>query len=594
VSRSIARAACRAAAIAALVGLVDPGLAGAATATQDDEGRVLRTVGLLEAAGEYEPADSLLRTVLDRNPGSLAALLTFERIAALRGRVDEIVPVVNALLAIEPASIVAHQMRIRALSRLDRTAELEAAATEWMAALPTIEAPYREIARVWRSRGEYERAITTLERGRDRVKRPDALALELGDVWAELGDVRAVAREWARAIGPRGEAFLLVRRRLTNLPDAGASVIPRLVNALVDKDATPARRRAAVQLAIDAGLDRRAEALAAKLVEELEDAERRAFLVEVGRRADGAGLRRLALWAYGRIVADGADADPMLPVRTRMAELALSLGDTAGAAAVYREVEDQLKPGSPERRQAQYLRVQMLAREQSFDEALVELRTLAAAPGSGSEADLAGAVLANALVDAGRAADAGRALDGMRGPHISLARGRVLMTLGDVDRARTEILAAAPQLAGPEATDAIRLAALLGRVSEDGGALIGEGLAEISAGDRRAGVMLLYDGSERLHDFERAAILDFAASLAERIGLHAEADQVRRDIVGQTPDSPEAPAALLALARREIDRRSPDEARLLLERLLFEYPRSALAPQARRELERMGSQKRQP
>jgi tetratricopeptide (TPR) repeat protein len=561
---------------------------------QYDEGRILREAAAHEAAGRYDPADSLLRTVLERNPASLSALLTFERIAALRGHVEDVLPVVSAVLGVEPASIVAHQIRIRTLSRLNRESELEEAASDWTAAMPTVETPYREIAKVWRSRGDHERSVRTLERGRDRVNRPDALALELGDAWAELGDSRKVAREWARAIGPRGEAFLLVQRRLSNMPDAGASVIPGLVDALVEEDATPARRKAAVQLAIEAGLDRRAETLSADLITGLEEAERRAFLVELGRRADGAGLRRLALWAYGRIVAEGADADPMLPVRTRMAELALSLGDTAKAAAVYREVEGRLDPGSPERRQAQSLRVQMLAKENSFEDALDALRELAATPGAGADADLAAAVLANALVDAGRTSDAERALEGIQGPHVSLARGRVFMTLGDVERARAEILAAAPRLAGAEATEAIRLAALLGRLSEDGGDLVGEGLAEISAGDRRAGVMLLYDGSERLPDSERAAILDFTAGLAERIGLAAEADQLRRDIVAETPGAPEAPAALLSLARGHIDTRSRDEARLLLERLVFEYPRSALAPQARRELERLDSEKRHP
>jgi tetratricopeptide (TPR) repeat protein len=580
--------------MAALVGLALPGPAHATIATQYSEAQLLREAAAHEAAGRYDPADSLLRAVLDLNPASLSALLTYERIAALRGHVEDVLPVVAVVLEVEPASIVAHQIRVRTLSRLNREADLVEAAADWIAAMPAVETPYREIAKVWRTRGDHERAVRALERGRDRVRRPDALALELGDAWAEMGDSRAVAREWSRAIGPRGEAFLLVQRRLSNLPDAGASVIPMLIEALVAKNATPARRKAAVQLAIEAGLDRRAEALSAPLVSELQDVERRAFLVELGRRADGAGLRRLALWAYGRIVAEGADADPMLPVRTRMAELALSLGDTAKAAAVYREVEGQLDPGSPERRQAQSLRVQRLAKENSFDDALDALRELAATPNAGAEADLAAAVLANALVDAGRAPDAERAHDAMQGPQVSLARGRDLITLGDVDRARAEILAAAPRLAGPEATEAIRLASLLGRLSDDGGELVAEGLAEISAGDRRAGVMRGYDGSERLPESERAAILDFAAGLAERIGLAAEADQLRRDLVAETPDAPEAPAALLSLARGQLDRRSREEARLLLERLVFEYPRSALAPQARRELERLESQKRHP
>jgi tetratricopeptide (TPR) repeat protein len=584
----------RVVATVALFGLTVAGPARGASAAQEGEGERLREVARLEAAGAWQPADSVLRLVLAANPASLGALLTFERIASLRGHIEDVLPVAEALLEVEPTAIVAHQIRIRALSRLDRESGLEQAADEWMVAMPSVETAYREVARVWRSRRDYERAIRALERGRSHVDRADALALELGDVWADIGNSRAVVGEWSRAIGPNGEAFLLVQRRLAGLPDAGASVIPGLVDALVSADATVARRKAAVQLAIEAGLDGEAETIARSLVDELEGPGRWAFLVELGRRSDGAGLRRLALWAYGRIVAEGAETDPLLPVRTRMAELALSLGDTASAAAVYREVEDQLEPGSPERRQAISLRVQMLAGEGAYVEAEKELERLAAEPGSRVEVDLAAAILANALIDAGLPTAAERALASMEGPHVSLARGRILMTNGAVDRARAEILAAAPGLEGPEATEAIRLATLLGRLSDVGGGLVARGLAEISAGDRRTGVLLLYDGSEALPDAERAAILDFAASLADRIGLDAEAEQVRRDIVTQTPDSPEAPVALLTLARGHIDRRSPAEARLLLERLVFEYPRSALAPQARRELERLASQNRHP
>lgn len=587
-------AALRVVVTAALSGLTTAGPARGASAVQEGELERLREVARFEAAGAWQPADSVLRLVLADNPSSLGALLTFERVASLRGHIEDVLPVTEALLDVEPASIVAHQIRLRALSRLDRESELERAADEWIAAMPSLETPYREVARVWRTRGDHEREARTLERGREHVDRADALALELGDAWSSLGDARAVIREWSRAIGPNGEAFLLVQRRLASLPDAGASVIPGLVEALVTGNGTLARRKAAVQLAVEAGLDRRAESIARLLVDEIEGAERWAFLVELGRRSDGAGLRRLALWAYGRIVAEGAETDPLLPVRTRMAELALSLGDTASAAAVYREVEDQLQPGSPERRQAISLRVQMLAGEGAWDAAEAELDRLAAEPGARVEVDLACAVLANALTDGGRLDDAERVLSGRDGPHARLARGRILMAAGDVDRARSEILAAAPGLEGPQATEAIRLATLLGRLSKAGGALVARGLAEISAGDRRAGVMGLYDGSETLPETERAAILDFAASLADRIGLNAEAEQVRRDIVTETPDSPEAPVALLALARGQLDRRSPGEARLLLERLVFEYPRSALAPQARRELERLGSQNRHP
>jgi TolA-binding protein len=55
------------------------------------------------------------------------------------------------------------------------------------------------------------------------------------------------------------------------------------------------------------------------------------------------------------------------------------------------------------------------------------------------------------------------------------------------------------------------------------------------------------------------------------------------------PHAQEAPAALLALARSALARQeSAEQARILLEKVIMNYPRSALVPQARRELERLG------
>ena len=561
-------------------------------AAVDNESRRLREASTLEGAGDWTAAESVLRSILTDNPTSLQAILSLERVLSLQRRVADILPVLDSLIGREPATVVGHQMRIRALSVLNEEERLEAASEAWMRSSPALETPYREIARVFRSRGSVERAVRVLERGRSRVGRGDALALELGDAYAEAGDLRGTIREWSRAIGPRGEAFLLVQRRLMNLPAAGTSVIPGLIEALESKPTTPARVRAAVQLAIDTGLRDDAERIAVALLPRLSDSERRGFLIEVGRRAEGSGLRRLALWAYGQLVTEGGNSELMLPVRSRMAELALGMGDTVRASELYREVESGLRPGSPGRRQAMSLRAQMLAREGAFDSARVEIDRLEQEPASAVAVDVAAAVLANALIDAGRTADALAAVERRSGPHATLARGRAFMAAADVDRARAEILAAAPGLEGTEATGAIALATLLGRLSTEGGQLVGRSMAAISAGDLREGIMLLYGESERLERGERAAILDYTASLADRAGLSAEADQIRGDIVSVAPESPEAPLALLALARTRLQAHGAEEARLLLERFVFEYPRSALVPQARRELDRLVSQKR--
>lgn len=99
---------------------------------------------------------------------------------------------------------------------------------------------------------------------------------------------------------------------------------------------------------------------------------------------------------------------------------------------------------------------------------------------------------------------------------------------------------------------------------------------------------LLFDESASLPEAERPAVLEFAASLADRARLDERAEQIRREIVTVYPGSREAPLAMLTLARTLIlDKHTPDEARMLLETLILEHPRSALVPQARRELDRL-------
>jgi hypothetical protein len=79
-----------------------------------------------------------------------------------------------------------------------------------------------------------------------------------------------------------------------------------------------------------------------------------------------------------------------------------------------------------------------------------------------------------------------------------------------------------------------------------------------------------------------------AASIAERSELDVEAEKARRIIITDYVKSPEAPAALLALARTLSQKsETMGEAREQLERLILDHPRSALVPQARQELDRL-------
>jgi hypothetical protein len=159
---------------------------------------------------------------------------------------------------------------------------------------------------------------------------------------------------------------------------------------------------------------------------------------------------------------------------------------------------------------------------------------------------------------------------------------------GDVAAAKAALLASAPSLRGAEATETIRLATALGRVSKEGGELLGRALALAAAGSAGEGVASLLNGAAKLPGSEGAIILEFAASIADRSDLAPEAEKARRAIIARYANSAEAPAALLALARSLATRsETMAEAREHLEKLILDHPRSALVPQARQELDRL-------
>lgn len=549
----------------------------------------IREAAALESAGNVRGAEAVIRDVLSSNPASLTALLAYERVLNVQGRAADVLPVVDAFLASDPSSGIGHQMRLRAHARGRDAAPIEAAASAWIDATPHLEIPYREIALVWRQRQEPERAIAVLEDGRARIDRPDALALELGDAHLAAGDLPRAAAEWARAVDADGRGFMLVQRRVFEQDDAGASVIPLLLEQLGAPPRTPGRQRTAVLLAVDAGLETRARDLAVDLVELVPASERQSLLVEVARRADGAAMYGLASWAYRELLSAEPEPAAALAMRTRVAELALLTGDTALAASSYQHLEDAAAVGSPQRRQATALRVQLTAREGDLEGAAAKLAQFRGEYPHAPELDETAAFVAARFLADGNAAVATELLSRVQGPRAALVRAQIHIRQGEVRQARDELLIAAPQQQGRQATETLALAALLMRLSPSGATIVAPAVIEAEA-DREEAVHDVLDQSRSLPAAERAAVLDFMAGVAERSGLNDDADALRGEIVAQLPHTHEAAGALLSLARRALGRSDGEEtATVLLERLIVEYPRSALAPQARQELQRLRS-----
>ncbi|HET9439141.1 MAG TPA: hypothetical protein VFO52_03175, partial [Longimicrobiales bacterium] len=519
---------------------------------RQDEILLVRDATMREQAGDFAGAQRILENILKGNPQSLSALLSLERVLRLQDKLESLLPYVEAHLRLDRTSAIGHQMLVRALSALNRLPDLERASEAWIKAVPRIETPYREVARIWEGRGDLMRAVQYLEMGRARIGK-DALALELGDMFARLDEPERAVREWERAIGPDARGLLLVQRRLTTLKDGGAGVLPGLVDVLATSGSTP-RKRAAVQLAIDAGLGAQAEQIARRTLSELKGADRQSFLVEVARRADAAQLPRVAYWAYTQFALNDFAPEQLLAIRARIAELALAVGDTASAARGYRELEQSFEAGSPQRRQATALRIQLQVKEGKLDAATEELSRFRDEYAEAPELDATAAMLATAYFDKGDLEAAARSLERVAGPRSNLVRGRIALRRGDVAGARAAVMSSAPALQGAEATQTLKLATLLGKVSREGGELLGEALAAAGAGQAKTAVTTIENRIAALPELERPAILDFAAALADRGQLPLDGERLRRRIVTEFPKSNEAPAALLTLARSLTER----------------------------------------
>ncbi len=564
------------------------GVAQDAQGRGGSEIRLLQEAAALEAAGDYAGAERVVRAVLEDRPTSLSAILSLERLLRVQGRLEELIPALQRMLTADQTSTVGHQMLVRTYSALNRLEDMERAAERWMRAMPRLETPYREVARVWQARRQYGRAIQVLERGRERVGRPDALALELGDVYVEEGDLERAVDEWSRAIGPEGRGYTLVKRRLMALPDGGAQLIPGLIESLERPPSSVGRLRAATDLAVDAGLEPKAESLAKQVAAQIVGAERHIFLVEIGRRAEGARLPRLAYWAYSELLEMEAPEEQLLTVRSRLASLALAVGDTARARESYQILEKAFAAGSPERREAAAFRIELAAREEGGERALEAFESFRREFPDAPELDRLGAAVGNRLLAEGKLDEAERLLRSVTGPRSSMARGRLALRKGDLQGARSAFLTAAQALSGAEATETIALATMLGRLSSAAGEVLGRASTELANGRAHEAVAVLVGGTQGLSAGERSVLLDHAASLADRAGLAEEAERIRRTIITDYAQFPEAPAALLALARALAGREDRvAEARELLERLILDHPRSALVPQARRELDRL-------
>lgn len=579
--------------VAVLLGTL-PGAGAPASAQQDagiedrEQAFLLRQASILESRGEYDEAEQRLRRLLERDPGVAAAVFGLERVLRERGRLPEILPVIDRYLEARPDGSAVRQFELRLLAELDSLDALERAAEEWLQRDSLSLEPYRIVARVFEDAFGVERAMSVIRRGREATGRPTALALEAGDILARGDRPRDAGREWSRAIGEDGRSLSLVLRRIEALPGDTRTVVGVLLEDLEDGDLSAGRLRGAARLALAAGLSDRAVELAAQVVERVDPRTGKGFLVQFARRAEERGANVAALWAYERLRDEPQGEGEARSLDERIAELALATGDTALAVEAHGRIASSRPSGSVERRRALAARLELEVEVAELERAVRRLSEFRSEYPEAPELDGLAAELADRVVSRDRSDLAARVLDGVEGPRSALERAYLRLEDGDVESGIRELEASVDGLGPVRATEVLELLTYLESARPRATELAGRAAALHHRGRTDEALELVRSNTDGVSLDDRPGLLALGARMAEEADDAESAASLRERLVRDFPDAAETPEATVRLARhRAGDPQGDREAARILEELILNRPESAAVPEARRELQKL-------
>ncbi len=561
--------------------------AAAGQLSSGEETRLLRAAARAESAGDYAASTEILTDLLRERPASSGAIFALERALRAQGRISEALAPIDAFLAADPASIGPRYLKLKILLEVDSLAGLRTAAESWIAENPTAPDPYREVARVYERAFGGAEALAVLRRGQGGAG-DGALAVEAGDVLVRLGRPRDALLEWARALDGSGVGAATALRRMVRLGAEVPGLARGAIRELATESASPARRRAAIEIALEARLHPEALRLAEEVVRDLPERERQGFLDALLRLAEDKEADRLALWAVQRL-----DGDPPREGRGRAPDRRIAPAPYAlGGAARTLEAEERYAGGLPERSPE---RRRTLA-------GMIRLELAAAAPAdlverfaafrrefpNAPEADALAVALSERLRADGDPEVAARVLEGVSGPLSARERAWLALDAGNREGARANLTLAAAGLAASEATAIVQLTGILDRVGAQAAELAGRASVVRHREGAQAAFALMGGSVHALPPEDQPPLLAMAARFADEAGQSGEAALLRESLAATFPESDEADEAILQLARHRASTPAGVSAAVaLLQRLVLTRPNSAVAPLARRELERL-------
>ena len=496
--------------------------------------------------------------------GMMPALLGLERVYTSLGMVDSLLPLIQGAVRQDPRSGVVRSVQLRTLTALQRDDELSAAFRDWVRAAPGEAAPFKEYARLLLENGRSSAADSVLTVAARMVRDPRDFSAELAQVASAQRMWHEAARRWRETLTQTPQLYQAAVFSLTLANAAGRDSVRTVL--LAAPIWLPARRAlASLELAWSK--------------------PREAWLAFAGIRADADAV---VAW---REFADEADARSM-PVASREAWTAI-YRQTRDPASALRAADAALLSGEA----ASALRLASAAQASLTpplglrDAVPVRLRAMAA---------LGNAEEALALVDSVRQKVVPIQLQMLERELMwawlrvgDAARSRPFVVRLDEDEA-TALLAiydgdlekARLALRNADASNTLLLLprALLSRTTMPTSTALGAAFTALARRDTAAALTQLLG---TVNDVGDAAplVLAMAARLLTATANDARAVPIWTRIVTEYSTSPEAPEGDLEWARAALRARDGTMAIARLEHLLLTYPTSALAPQARRELD---------
>ena len=492
------------------------------------------------------------------------ALLGLERVYTSLGTVDSLIPLLRSAIRTEPRNGVIRSVQLRTLTALQKDEELTVAFRDWVRAVPGEAAPFKEYARILLESGRSQAADSVLTVASRMVRDPRDFSAELAQVASAQRMWNEAGRRWRETLTQTPQLYQAAVFALSQATGAARDSVR--TNFSADPVWLPARRVLAS-------------------LELFWNQPRQAWLAFNGVRADHDAI---AAW---KEFADEADArsmqvasreawaaiyrqtrDPVMALRA--ADAALTSGEATTALQLASAAQGAMAPQLG-LRDAVPMRLRALAALGRADDALalvdsvrpkavaIQLQML--------ERELMWAWL--------RVGDAARARPFVARLDEDEATALLAIYDGDLDKARTA-------LRNADASNMLLLQprALLARTTLPDSPAIGAAFTALAKRDTTAALTQLMTIAADLGD-AAPLVLAMSARLLTARNDDTRAVPIWTKIVTDYATSPEAPEGDLEWARAALRARDGGTAVARLEHLLLTYPTSALAPQARRDLE---------